>query len=165
MRPPRMMPGQEPYTEAEHAQLAALVADAAEGDPGELAEPARVERRYIIGSTTHPGYPIKSTRRAPVLNHEDYARFPTRDDGTGREHSFLYDVRRGVIRTSCRGAGPQTGRSSFVAKETDDPALVAQIDAAAARTAEALEAWRAAQRDERELLAVIAPRCKPARLR
>jgi len=35
-----MIPGQEPYTHDERARLAALVADAAAGDPGEAAEPA-----------------------------------------------------------------------------------------------------------------------------
>ena len=34
----RMMPGQEPYTDAELARVSALVADAAAGDPGEGAE-------------------------------------------------------------------------------------------------------------------------------
>lgn len=35
---PSMIPGQEPYTEAELASLYSLVADAAEGDEGELNE-------------------------------------------------------------------------------------------------------------------------------
>jgi len=34
----KMMPGQEPYASAEEEQLAQLVRDAAEGDPGEDAE-------------------------------------------------------------------------------------------------------------------------------
>lgn len=125
--------------------------------------PLTVERRYIIGSPTRVPYLLKSTHRAPVaVPGTEYARFPTQDDGSGREHAFLYDVRRGVIHTSCKGMGE---RSSFVAKETDDPEIVARIDAAAARTAAALEAWREAQRAEREELAVLVPRCKPARLR
>lgn len=36
--PARMMPGQDPYTEAELEQLYELVADAADGDPGEAGE-------------------------------------------------------------------------------------------------------------------------------
>ena len=35
----RMMPGQEPYTDAEAKRLSALVDDAAAGDPGEQNEP------------------------------------------------------------------------------------------------------------------------------
>jgi len=35
---PKMMPGQEPYTEEELKQLHKMVSDAAEGDPGETEE-------------------------------------------------------------------------------------------------------------------------------
>lgn len=36
---PKMMPGQEPYSEEEYKNLQGLVSDAADGDPGELDEP------------------------------------------------------------------------------------------------------------------------------
>ena len=38
LAPPRMMPGQEPYTACELGELCDLVAEAAEGDPGEARE-------------------------------------------------------------------------------------------------------------------------------
>lgn len=41
-----MMPGQNPYTEGERAQRDALIADAAEGDPGEAGE-GEVYRRKV----------------------------------------------------------------------------------------------------------------------
>lgn len=49
-RAPRMMPGQEPYTQEELDRLYAAVADAADGDPGEEGEAevlAEFSRREI----------------------------------------------------------------------------------------------------------------------
>jgi hypothetical protein len=43
--PVKMMPGQDPYTQGELGKLFALVSDAADGDPGEMFEPARGEDR------------------------------------------------------------------------------------------------------------------------
>lgn len=45
MLKPRMMPGQEPYTDEELSALYRLVADAADGDPGEENEPRRAKDR------------------------------------------------------------------------------------------------------------------------
>jgi hypothetical protein len=57
--PPRMMPGQEPYTEAETAQLYALVEDAANGDPGERDEhTARIPPPFLIPPPNDLGWDI-----------------------------------------------------------------------------------------------------------
>lgn len=37
-KPPKMMPGQEPYTPDELARVEKLVSDAADSDPGETGE-------------------------------------------------------------------------------------------------------------------------------
>lgn len=114
------------------------------------------ERRYIVGSTTDRCYAIRSTRRAPVVSSEGHARFPTHDDGSGRECSTGFAVVRGVLNTN---------DTTWVARETDDPDLIAKIDAAAAMVERANDALRAAREEEREILRLLAPRCKPARLR
>jgi hypothetical protein len=45
---PKMMPGQTPYTDAERAALYGLVRDAAEGDPGEQAEPTTKSYSLVV---------------------------------------------------------------------------------------------------------------------
>lgn len=115
------------------------------------------ERRYIIGSRTNPAYALRSTALAPVQADDGLVRFPSNADGTGTALATRFPVTRGCV--SVKHA------PSFIAVETDDQELVARIDAAKAAVQAAYEALRAARAEETEVLAVIAARCKPARVR
>jgi hypothetical protein len=87
----------------------------------------------------------------------------TRDDAghlKGRIDNTSYLVKRGIVQeftsryTGCRS----------VARETDDPALVQQIDAARESVARARSALARAIADEQEVLAACVPRMKPAKI-
>jgi len=59
--PPKMMPGQEPYSKDEYKKLTDMVEEAAEGDPGEL------EEAEVLGETID-GVPFKLIDGIKVIN-------------------------------------------------------------------------------------------------
>lgn len=67
-----MMPGSEPYSDAELRHLPRLVADASEGDPGELAEPFYVREAIVTYGPRRalPGTPVTSSRDVEPLVRE-----------------------------------------------------------------------------------------------
>jgi hypothetical protein len=114
-----------------------------------------VTRRYIIGSPSHHGHPLRSTTVGPKPITKDTVRFV--DDKGVRVSMLAWPVVRGVV--SVKGA------PGFVARETDDPALIVQIDAAQAAVDAARAVLAEARKAQAETLALLAPRCKPARVR
>ena len=70
---PKMMPGQEPYTDAELLAVYALVADAAKGDPGERAEPTSMAAMY-------EGWSNRATWHAALVIHNEYATYKATHD-------------------------------------------------------------------------------------
>lgn len=64
--PYSMLPGQEPYSPGETTQLHALVADGAEGDPGETAEPRYYGTRYSGCPAWCMGHPEPRTTHQPI---------------------------------------------------------------------------------------------------
>ena len=114
-------------------------------------------RRFIVGSINRPLYPLIVSTQGPVAAHAGAFRFPAKPDGSGRLHSLFFGVDK---KTGTLDLPP-----TWAAVETDDPGLVAEIDAAEAGVRKAEEQLRAAKAERQEVLAGLVSRCKPARVR
>lgn len=113
--------------------------------------------RYIVGCLAAGEYPqdLIATSTPPVLTALGSGAPGVR--WVGAKAAFAFS--RGRVKEFAIYTGQQC-----IAREVEDPALVAEIDELDARVASAAEALRAAQRDRQAALGAIAARCRAARV-
>ncbi len=139
---------------------------AAKPEPGFAIPPE--PKLYIVGALAANAYPqaLKITECAPVPNgNADHVGFPVAmKDGKrfgGMVGSLGFGVARGRVK---EWSSPNTGQR-IIAREVNEPTLIAQVEAAEKAMTDAEEALRVARTELQDTLAAVAARCQPAKVR